>query len=40
MIHGMWGGAWYWENYKKFLIIIPWQETYSDNLPKELTITS
>ncbi len=18
MIHGMWGGAWYWENYKKF----------------------
>jgi len=28
------------KTYKKFLIIIPWQETYSDNLPKELTITS
>lgn len=26
--------------YKKFLIILPWRETYSDNLPKELTITS
>jgi len=26
--------------YKKILIIIPWRETYSDNLPKELTITS
>jgi hypothetical protein len=19
MIHGMWGGGWYWENYKNFL---------------------
>jgi esterase/lipase len=18
MIHGMWGGSWYWENYKRF----------------------
>ncbi len=27
------------KKYKKFLIIIPWQQTYFDNLPKELTIT-
>ena len=24
------------KKYKKFLIIIPWQQTYFDNLPKEL----
>jgi hypothetical protein len=24
------------KTYKKFLIIIPWQQTYFDNLPKEL----
>jgi len=28
------------KKYKKFLIIIPWQQTYFDNLPKELTITN
>ncbi|MBU1743333.1 MAG: hypothetical protein KJ649_00320 [Proteobacteria bacterium] len=28
------------KTHKIFLIIIPWQETYSGNLPKELTITS
>jgi hypothetical protein len=27
------------KKYKKFLIIILWQQTYFDNLPKELTIT-
>ena len=25
MIHGMWGGSWYWENYKKFLEGQGWQ---------------
>jgi pimeloyl-ACP methyl ester carboxylesterase len=25
MIHGMWGGGWYWENYKTFLEARGWQ---------------
>ncbi len=28
------------KKYQKFLIIIPWQQTYFNNLPKELTITN